>query len=89
MSGFAAKCAGKGAAGNEFEIGGLIIAVGSLEHEDLIREAIKQKLLHNPRAFQALEESRGQITHHVPRGGRPLFKMELLLVSLRKELFGY
>ncbi len=87
--GFAAKNAGKGKSGQAFEIAGEMILVGSERHADLIREAIKQKILQNPKAKLALKESKGKITHNVPGHTKPMFKMAHILMSVRKELWGY
>ena len=89
LSGMAAKNAGRGKRSQSFEIAGLTIKVGSREHEDLIREAIRQKILQNPRAAEALRSSRGGISHNVPARNKPIFKMERMLMSVRKELFGH
>lgn len=89
LSGLAAKNAGRGKKSQFFEIGGSRYEVGSTGHEELIREAIKQKVLQHEKAEQALKESRGQITHNVSGRSRPIFKMEKMLMSIRKELWGY
>jgi hypothetical protein len=89
LSGLAAKNAGRGKRGDSFEIAGLRIRVGSDEHEALIREAIRQKVLQNPRVAEALRESTGVITHHVPGHSKPIFKMEKMLASIRRELWGH
>lgn len=89
MSGFKAKKAGKNRGAPTFEIAGKTFIVGSRAHENLIREAIRQKILQNPRAGQALKYSRGEITHDVRGAGGSIFRMEKLLMSIRKELWGY
>ncbi len=62
---------------------------GSPEHESIIREGIKQKVLQNEKVTEALRGSKGKITHHVPGSSKPVFKMENLLMSVRAELFGH
>lgn len=89
LSGMKAKKCGKGKKVRTFEMGDQEIGYGSPEHEALIREAIKQKILQNPKAATALKESKGKITHHVPSSSKPVFKMENLLMSVRAELFGH
>lgn len=89
LSGLAAKNTGKGKSAKHFYIAGNDIRVGSKEHYELIREAIKQKILQNSKAAQALQESQGGITHSIPKKGDPIFKMERMLTSIRKELFGH
>jgi len=89
LSGLAAKNAGWGKRAEFFEIAGSRIRVGSQEHEDLIREAIRQKILQNPRAAEALKNSTGTITHRVPAKTKPIFKMEKMLASVRRELWGH
>lgn len=89
MSGLHARKAGSGKKKDSFEIGGVTFRVGSEEHEALIREAIRQKILQNPRAADALQRSRGSITHHVSGHSKPIFKMEKMLMSIRRELYGY
>lgn len=89
LSGLAAKNAGRGKHSANFEIAGLAIRVGSREHEDLIKEAIRQKILQNDRAAAALKSSTGGITHNVPARSKPIFKMEKLVLAVRRELFGH
>ncbi|MBL7825112.1 MAG: hypothetical protein JNJ57_00670 [Saprospiraceae bacterium] len=89
LSGMKAKKAGKGKKILSFEIAGMEIQYGSEQHQNLIREAIKQKILQNPKAAEALQSSKGKITHHVPSHSKPVFKMENLLMSVRLELYGY
>lgn len=89
LSGLAAKNAGRGKQSASFEIAGLTIRVGSREHEDLIKEAIRQKVLQNERVADALKSSTGGITHNVPARSKPIFKMEKLVLAVRRELFGY
>jgi len=83
------KKTGAGKTFKEFEIAGQTYIVGSEEHENLIREAIKQKILQNTHVYEALKQSKGTITHNVPGKSKPIIKMEKLLMSVRKELFGY
>jgi len=85
----AAKKAGAGKTFKEFEIAGQTYIAGSEEHENLIREAIKQKILQNSHAYETLKQSKGTITHHVSGKSKPIIKMEKLLMSVRKEFFGY
>jgi len=85
----AAKKVGADKTFKEFEIAGQKYIAGSEEHENLIREAIKQKILQNTHAYEALKQSKGAITHNVPGESKPIIKMEKLLMSVRKELFGY
>jgi hypothetical protein len=89
LSGMKAKMAGKGKKKKTITIGGLVFDYGSAEHENIIREGIKQKILQNEKAATALRESKGKITHHVPSSSKPVFKMENLLMSVRAELFGH
>ncbi len=90
LSGMKAKMAGKGKKSKKpISIGGLEFEYGSAEHEQIIREGIKQKVLQNEKAATALRESKGRITHHVPGSSKPVFKMENLLMSVRAELFGH
>lgn len=89
LSGMKAKMAGKGKKIKRITIGGLEFDYGSTEHENIIREGIKQKILQNEKAATALRESKGNITHHVPSSSKPVFKMENLLMSIRAELFGH
>lgn len=89
LSGMAAKNAGRGKRSNSFQIAGLTFEVAGEEHEALIHEAIRQKILQNPRAAEALKESQGNITHHVPGKTQPIFKMKKMLLSIRKQLFGH
>lgn len=89
LSGLAAKNSGRGKQSASFEIAGLTIRVGSREHEDLIKEAIRQKVLQNERVAEALKCSTGGITHHVPVRTKPIFKMEKLVLAVRRELFGH
>lgn len=89
LSGMKAKMAGKGKKTKLISIGGLEFAYGSAVHEHIIREGIRQKVLQNEKAAQALRESKGKITHHVPGSSKPVFKMENLLMSVRAELFGH
>jgi len=89
LSGMKAKMAGKGKKTKTISIGGLVFDYGSAEHENIIREGIKQKILQNEKAAAALRESKGKITHHVPSSSKPVFKMENLLMSVRAELFGH
>ncbi|MBM4259673.1 MAG: hypothetical protein FJ147_27720 [Deltaproteobacteria bacterium] len=88
LSGMAAKSAGRGKSRQFFEIAGQKYLVGSQEHENLIREAIKQKFLQNPKAAEALKNSCGTIAHIVPGHSKPIFKMEKMLMSVRDELWG-
>ena len=62
--------------------------VGSDEHAALIEEAIRQKILQNPKAAQALRESRGILTHRVPGRIKPIFKMERFVKQIYRELYG-
>jgi len=87
LSGLAAKRAGRSKKASSFVIAGIRFRVGSVEHEELIRDAIRQKILQNEKAKRALEESSGQITHHVSSRVKPIFRMERMLMSIRKELF--
>lgn len=89
LSGMQAKKAGKGKKIRTFEIAGMEITYGSDAHEALIREAVKQKILQNRKAAEALKSSTGKITHHVPSSSKPIFKMENLMMSVRIELFGH
>ena len=89
LSGMAAKNAGRGKRSSSFEIAGLKVRVGSRQHESLIREAVRQKILQNPRAAEALRDSSGSITHNVPARTKPIFKMQKMLMSVRKEIFGH
>lgn len=89
LSGMGAKRAGSGKRGQSFEFAESLYRVGSKEHERLIREAIKQKVLQNPDVAQALRESTGRLTHNVGGRGKPIFKMEKMLESIRRELFGH
>ena len=89
LSGLAAKKAGRGKRSDSFELAGQTVRVGSREHEELIREAIRQKILQTPRAAEALKNSIGDITHHVSGRNRPVFKMEQMLQSIRNELYGH
>ena len=89
LFGLAAKNAGRGKKSASFEIAGVTYRVGSKEHEALIREAIKQKILQNPKAAEALNTSTGTITHQVPGSTKPIFKMEKMLMSVRNELYGH
>lgn len=89
LSGMYAKQAGKGKKAKTIKIGEQEFKYGSQEHENLIREAIKQKVLQNPRVSQVLKESKGKITHKVPGSSKPVIKMENLLMSVRLELFGH
>lgn len=89
LAGLAAKNAGRGKSSAEFEIGGVKYRVGGKEHESLIREAIRQKILQNPNAAAALRESKGTISHSVPSKTKSIFKMEKMLMSIRSELYGH
>ena len=89
LAGLAAKNAGSGKQAASFEIAGLTIRVGSREHEDLMKEAIRQKVLQNERVAEALRSSSGGITHRVPARTKPIFKMEKLVLAVRRELFGH
>ncbi len=89
QSGLAAKKAGGGKKSDYFEIGGRKYRVGGQDHEELIREAIRQKILQNPRAADALRRSEGTITHNVGGHAKPIFKMEKMLMAVRRELFGH
>lgn len=89
LSGLAAKNAGRGKQAPTFEIAGLTIRVGSREHEELIKEAIRQQVLQNERVAEALKSSTGGITHHVPARTKPIFRMEKLVLAIRRELFGH
>ena len=89
LSGMKAKMVGKGKKCKKISIGGLEFEYGSPEHEEIIREGIKQKVLQNEKVAAALSESSGKITHHVPGSSKPIFKMENLLMSVRAELFGH
>lgn len=89
LAGMAAKTYGAGKKIKSFELAGKIYAYGSKEHEALIKEAIKQKILQNPKASKALSESTGTITHNVPGASKPIIKMEKLLMQIRMELFGH
>ena len=86
LSGLAAKNAGRSKRGTRFEFGGRSYEVGSQEHEDLICAAVRAKVLQNPKAAQALLESRGILTHRVPTKNRPIFKIENLLRGVYLEL---
>ena len=86
LSGLGAKRAGAGKRGRSFEISGLTFRVGSLEHESLIREAIRQKVLQNPRVLDALRQSKGILTHRLSSKTKPIFKMERLMRSVYREL---
>jgi len=44
---------------------------GSHEHQNKIREGIKQKILQNEKAAEALRESKGKIIHQVPGSSKP------------------
>lgn len=59
LSGMAAKRAGRGKGGRHFDLAGQRFTVGSEEHESLIREAIKQKILQTPKANKALRKAPG------------------------------
>ncbi len=87
LGGMAAKNYGAGKKINSFELAGKNYTYGSKEHEALIKEAIKQKVLQNPKVFKALNESSGTITHHVPGASKPVIKMEKLLMQVRMEMF--
>ena len=87
LSGLAAKRAGRSKRASSFVIAGNRFRVGSVEHEELIRDAIRQKILQNEKVKRALEESSGQIKHNVSSKGKPIFRMERMLMSIRKELF--
>jgi hypothetical protein len=89
LSGKQAKKAGKGKEMPLIHIGGLSFEYGSAEHEAVIREAIKQKILQNKKAADALKGSVGTITHTVSSGATPIFQVENLLQSIRMELFGH
>lgn len=89
QSGLAAKKAGSGKKSDYFEIGGRKYRVGGKDHEALILEAIRQKILQNPRAADALRRSVGTLTHEVGGHSKPIFKMEKMLMALRRELFGH
>jgi hypothetical protein len=89
LSGMKAKMAGKGKKPRNISIAGLEFEYGSPEHEQIIREGIRQKVLQNEKVAVALKESKGKITHHVPGSSKPVFKMENLLMSVRAELFGH
>ena len=88
LSGMGAKRAGSGKRGQSFEFAGANYKVGSKEHENLIRQAIKQKVLQNPDVAEALRESSGRLTHNVSGRGKPIFKMEKMCESIRSELYG-
>lgn len=89
LAGLAAKRAGRGKRATTFTIGARTVRVGSPEHEGLIREAIRQKVLQDERVARALRESEGSITHRVPRRTRPIFRMEKMIQSIRRELYGH
>ena len=89
LAGMAAKNAGRGKQASSFEIAGLTIRVGSREHEALILDAIRQKVQQNERVAEALRSSTGGITHRVPARTKPIFKMEKLLMAVRRESFGF
>ena len=89
LSGLAAKKAGAKKKADSFEIGGKEFRVASKEHEALIREAIRQKILQNPNAAHALQRSQGSLTHNVPGAAKAIFRMEKMLMSIRMELFGH
>lgn len=89
LVGMYAKRAGKGKNTKTIKIAGEEFKYGSKRHEELIREAIKQKVLQNPQVYKVLKESKGKITHRVPSKSKPVIKMENLLMSVRSELFGH
>ena len=89
LSGMKAKMEGKGKKPKTISIGGLEFDYGSAQHGAVIREGIKQKILQNDKAADALRDSKGKITHHVPGSSKPVFKMENLLMAVRAELFGH
>ncbi|MBK8703359.1 MAG: hypothetical protein IPN33_06875 [Saprospiraceae bacterium] len=89
LSGMKAKMAGKGKKPKKINIAGMEFNYGSPDHEGIIREGIKQKVLQNEKVAEALRGSKGKITHHVPGSSKPVFKMENLLMSVRAELFGH
>lgn len=89
LSGLGAKNAGAGKRRPTFEIAGLTIRVGSKEHEALITDAVREKIIQNEKSYEALKNSTGKITHSVPSKSKPIFKMEKMLMSVRKDLFGY
>ncbi len=84
-----AKMAGKGKKIKKIRIAGMEFDYGSAQHEAIIREGLKQKVMQNERVADALRASKGKITHHVPGSSKPVFKMENLLMSVRAELFGH
>ncbi len=89
LAGLGAKNAGAGKRRPTFEIAGVTIRVGSKEHEILITDAVREKVTQNDKAHEALANSRGKITHKVPSKSKPIFKMEKMLTTVRKELFDY
>ena len=86
LSGLGAKRAGSGKKRSSFEIAGQVFRVGGDDHAELIKEAIRQKTLQNPKAMEALRASGGRLTHRVPRRREPIFKMERFLRQLYNEL---
>jgi len=66
------------------------IQYGSRDHYAIIREAVVQKVLHNPRVAEALKSTLGvQLTHNVPSRSskKPAFDIAKVLMDVRKELF--
>ena len=88
LSGMGSKRAGAGKRKDTFEIAGDTYVVGGDEHAELIKEAIHQKILQNPKAAQALKESGGHLTHSVPGSSKPIFRMEKFLRALYSEMYG-
>jgi hypothetical protein len=84
LHGFPAKYAGKGIKKEVFSIAGGTFKTGSSSHENLIAEAIYQKILQNPNVKQVLLESDGEFTHNVP--GKPIFKVEKIMKRLYNRL---
>ena len=88
LSGLGAKRAGARKRKPTFEVAGITYRVGSREHAELVTEAIRQKILQNPKAARALRESRGHLNHSVPSRTKPIFRMEKFLRRLYNEMYG-
>ena len=62
--------------------------VGSDEHAALMCNAIRQKILQNEKAREALWASKGVLTHRVRGETKAIFRMDRFLRQIYKELFG-
>lgn len=94
LSAYEAKRAGRRAPvgpGGTFTWRGRVYRVGSSEHRDLMRQALRAKFAQNPEARRALLATRGlRLVHELPRDSRtiPGAVFAAMLEEIREELAG-